>query len=265
MAELKVITDVTSYRKQVQTYAKLTGVDLRTAMRESVSVMAGQLARRFPPKTAKQGKDAIQNDLNRVFDTDEAIIKEWEQSIESGVMGSSQTMRAFKTKSGAVFLRDEAFYRPNASLGEMEQHHLRQRSPATGRVTTAGGYTRNIGRWKAVDKMYVRAPVLKSYVALVANGVGRLKAGWSPATTMWKGAAKLPSWITRHANDYGSVNDQMKASGDGYIEIVNETPYASRWSNINAFVVKSQSRMFSHRIRAVFKKRNAELSRSKSA
>jgi len=259
--QASITTDVTSYRKHVERFARLTGVSLKQAMQEGVSVMAGQLARRFPPKTAKQGKNAIENDLRRVFDTNENIIREWDHNIDAGLMGSSQVMRGMQTKTGAVFLRDMAYYKPNASAAEMKQHHLRQRSPATGRVTKAGTYTRNIGRWKAVDKMFVNAPVLKSYAATVAASVGQMKARWIAATDLWAGSAKLPSWITKHA-DHGRVNDRMKANGDGYIEITNTTPYASRWESINAFVVKSQGRMFQHRIRAVLKKRAAEQERA---
>jgi len=114
------------------------------------------------------------------------------------------------------------------------------------------------------DKLTTTKNALNAHIKRQAESAGRLKARWTYAALLWKGAAKLPAWITKHG-DKGQVNDQMKANGDGYIEIRNTTPYASQWADINAFVVKSQSKMFSHRIRAVLKKRNAELSKARSA
>jgi hypothetical protein len=249
-----ITTDVVSYRAQVEKLAKLTGRGLRDVMREMVSIMSGQLARRFPPKSKAQGTNAIKNDLNRIFVTDEKILAEWDVAIGAGVARADESVRIFRAQSGAVFGIEKALYRPNAGLSEMNQHHLKYRRETTGRVTRAGSYTKDIGRWKFVDKMYVTQASLKSYIKFVASQVGSLKSGWSVATTRFKGAKKLPPWILAHGNDNGRVTDAMKENGNGHILFTNEMPYASRWASINEFVLGSQKKMLKTKIRYELKK-----------
>jgi len=259
-----ITTDVVSYRAQVEKLAKLTGRGLRDVMREMVSIMSGQLARRFPPKSKAQGTKAIKNDLNRIFVTDEKILAEWDVAIGAGVAGADESVRVFRTQSGAVFGIEKALYRPNAGISEMNQHHLKYRSETTGRVTRAGSYTKDIGRWKFVDKMYVTQATLKAYIKFVAASVGSLKSGWAVAATRFKGGKALPSWVLAHGNDNGSVTDAMKENGDGHILFANETPYASRWASINEFVLGSQKKMLQYKIRYELKKQ-AEAFNSKRA
>jgi hypothetical protein len=237
--QANIQTDVTSYRRQVETYARLTGVDLRDAMRESVSIMAGQLARRFPPKTAKQGKDAIMNDLTRIIRTD------MDTDFLEGMAERTNDPR-FNPKGDRI----PQFHEANRNKPRRRTSSIRTQS--------------KVGPAMFSDKLATTQRALKAYHKERAQSVGKMKARWSYAALLWKGAARLPAWITKHP-DKGQVHDHMKANGDGFIEIVNPTPYASQWRDINAFVVKSQSRMFSNRIRAVLRKRNAELSRSKAA
>jgi len=236
---LQITTNVKSYRKQVETYAKLTGTDLRTAMREGVSIMAGQLARRFPPKTAKLGKNAIENDLSKIIRTD----------MDEGFL------RWMAERTG------DPRFDPNGA--RIEQFHNANRS-ALRRRTIAIKSESKVGNSMFSDKLTTTQKALKAYHKKQSQSVGKMKARWTYAALIWRGSAKIPSWISKHT-DKGQVVDRMKANGDGFIEIKNPTPYASQWADINAFVVNSQKKMFTHRIRGVFRKRNAEMSRRKSA
>jgi hypothetical protein len=261
---LTITTDVVSYRAQVEKLAKLTGRGLRDVMREMVSIMSGQLARRFPPKSKAQGTKAIKNDLNRIFITDDKVLAEWDVAVEQGTTGAVASTRIFRTQTGAVFGIEKELYRRNAGISEMNQHHLKYRSETTGRVSRAGSYTHDIGRWKFIDKMFVGKASYNAYVKFVAASVGSLKSGWAVATTRFKGAKKLPLWILAHGNDNGSVTDAMKENGDGHILFTNETPYASRWASINEFVLGSQKKMLQYKIRYELKKQ-AEAFNSKRA
>ena len=256
----EIITDVTSYRREVERYAALTGTSLKEAMEESVAILAGTLARKFPPKSLAQGRKAIRNDLKRIFTpVDKNIVAEWEMNEGLGIY-TNQTGHVFKTKTGAIYAVDGELHRPNASMREMNAHHLKYRD-SRGRVTRAGSRTRDIGRWRFVDKMHVKTSTFNAYVKFVSESVGSLKSGWALATYRFKGAKELPGWIRRHASDNGRVIDAMKKNGNGYIEIVNEIPYASRWAPINASVVSSQKRMFKKRIYYELKKQAKEFER----
>lgn len=134
-------------------------------------------------------------------------------------------------KSGAVFGVDRALFRPDASQDEMHKHHVSLRGK-NGRVSQAGSRDRKVGRWKFINKMFVRKPVLESYIESVKARVGSLKAGWLPALYHYAALSngsvgRIPQWISGQAIRAGSFGGNMSDRGDGSIFSVN-TAHHSR-------------------------------------
>jgi len=234
--EMKV--DAVSYRKQVETYANLAGIGMRDAMREGASVMAGQLARRFPPKSAKHGRNAIENDLSKIIRTD------MNEGLLNDLADRTNDMRF---DPHGVGIQD--FHEKHRTAARKRTRSIRSKSLVGGAMFS--------------DRLVTTQRALNQYKKRQSEGVGRMKARWTAGAVQWKGSAKLPAWITKHA-DKGRVVDAMKPNGDGYIELINTTPYASQWKDIADFVTKSQGRMFKNRISGELKKQNAKFNRSKS-
>jgi len=134
------------------------------------------------------------------------------------------TVVLFVKKDGTVYGTDRKHYRPNASLGEMKAHHQSLRG-AGGRVTKAGGATRDIGRWKFVDQMVVGNKAFRRYEKHAHKKVGLLAAGWNAAAARL--GARLPIWVKRHGNGDGSV--RIEKTPNKFVVIMsNSVSYATR-------------------------------------
>lgn len=257
--------DRLTWKRGIEALKKEYGHTAKEVMERQMSIFVGQLVKRYPPATQKQGRGALAQDLlggrkirkgksAGIFQTDANVIATWESSIEAGLEGSNKTVRAFKSKSGAIYGVDKSLYRPNASDGEIRAHHLKYRSSKTNRVTTAGSLTRDIGRWKFVDKMYVNKSRIESYIRKTAkDDVGLLKSGWYQ--TRWRGGAKPPAWVKKHGDNSVTI-PAMKDNGSGYLEIRNDINGTHRWKRIDQFVAKSRERGFQKELKYAIKKAN---------
>jgi hypothetical protein len=234
-----ITTDVVSYRAQVEKLAKLTGRGLRDVMREMVSIMSGQLARRFPPSSAKVGKQAIHNDLTKI------VYMEW----------SPEAIDGLSKRTG-----DPRFDATGSLLREWHESHRTKPHRRTASIRSRS----KIGGAEFSDKLYVPRNVVNAYAKERALQVGKLKAAWTKATTIWKGAKAPASWVSRHP-DKGTVDDKMKDNGDGSIEFTNTVKEASFWTDINNFVLKSQTRMLQHKIRYELKKQKQAFNSKRAA
>jgi hypothetical protein len=262
-----IVVDRRMFNRGLDVMMKEYGTSAAGVMRRQMSILSGQLAKRYPPKTKGHGKGAIAQDLlggrkvakgntsKGIFNTDKNEIAQYEAAEYAGLANLVPTAHVIKTKTGAIYGVDNKLYKPNASMGEMRAHHEKFRSKRTGRVTTAGSYDRTIGRWKFVDKMYVKHSRMNSYIRQRAKEVGKLKGGWAGGTVKWKGGKKPAKWIMNHAKT-GNCIDRMKENGNGYLEIRNEVAGQNRpgWKGINRFVVNSRERGFQKELKAAVRK-----------
>jgi hypothetical protein len=275
MAAVTLTTDRASFKRGVNALAKQYGVEVKTVMLRQVSIVGGQLIKAFPPLKAegkpgglKTGKAAIENDVRGgrslgtirksagVVQTDANIIAQWDASIQAGVSGKVAEARVFRSRSGAIYGVDRALYKPNASPSEIAAHVEKYRSKKTGRVTTAGSFTRDIGRWKFVDKLYVNEKNLQKFLTLRSKRVGNLAAGWLPTLNIYRGPGagkKAAAFVSRHAPGNGSVVDKMRSDGSGEILFSNNVKYASRWGRQNDFVLKKREAGMRRELKAAVK------------
>lgn len=135
-----------------------------------------------------------------------------------------ETVRLFATKDGKVYGCDTRFFRPNATVDEMFDYHQSKRMK-NGKVSTAGGRTRDIGRWKFIDQMIVSASAWKRYLKFILARVGMLAAGFNAAAKQL--GVPLPQWIKRHGTNRGSVSVK-RSFGHFTITISNRVKYGNQ-------------------------------------
>lgn len=206
------------------------GIPIKWLAIDQMRLLLADVIRHLPPKTKKQGESAVGWDISRVIQPmtqmEMANVREFGKDspiLPGGII--------FTSKSGAVYLKAQKLYEPYASDARMDEHHRRQRGK-NGRVSTAGLYTHNIGRWKVVDTLHVHASVYAEYVRLVKSRVGKLKAAFVPAFDAARavvgGGDSVPPWVRRQATKNGAWNfSSMSDRGDGQITATNRQPYAA--------------------------------------
>lgn len=137
---------------------------------------------------------------------------------------NGKTVRLFATKDGKVYGCDRHFFKPRASIAEMFAHHQSMRGK-NGKVRTAGGATRDIGRWKFIDQMVVGRRAYLRYEKWIHKRVGLLAAGFLPAARRL--GVKLPKWISRHTDAPGTVHVSSGGIDRYAIIISNKARYGN--------------------------------------
>ena len=162
-------------------------------------------------KAKQQGENAIKSDLfggRRKSGARYASIGLFQRIGNSTI----QPPKRERTETAAVRLGWESsktiriywkFWRPSASVAEMNNFHLRYRNKY-GRVPFVSQST--IGRWKVQDQMWISNDTADNYLRWVQQWVGWSKAGFASAALAC--GIRIPAWVRRHAPKAGtsSVN-----------------------------------------------------------
>ena len=162
-------------------------------------------------KAKQQGENAIKSDLfggRRRSGARYASIGLFQRIGNSTI----QPPKRERTETAAVRLGWESsktiriywkFWRPSASVAEMNNFHLRYRNKY-GRVPFVSQST--IGRWKVQDQMWISNDTADNYLRWVQQWVGWSKAGFASAALAC--GIRVPAWVRRHAQKAGtsSVN-----------------------------------------------------------
>lgn len=139
---------------------------------------------------------------------------------------SENVMRLFVKKTGEVYGCDVSLWKVNASISELHAHHESLRKP-DGSVTQAGYSTRDIGRWKFVNKWVITSTQFQNYLAFIFPRVGYAKGGWATcARKLGRPNTDVQGWIKNHPSP-GSVIDKTKQDSPS-ITIINEVNYTGR-------------------------------------
>jgi hypothetical protein len=221
--------DAKGFKSQLLRLAKAYGKTADDMMRNHVMRFWVQdLIKFYPPPTMGKGKGRVKRDIRKLFVPMNAAEIQQTRLMGGGFLDGYYK---FQRKDGSTWLVDRDFYRLYLSEAQFRQHHEKFRLPLTGRVSTARGgsevgrNTKDIGRWKTVDKMHTRIQDINRYIRLKQKSVGRLKRGW------WKAAkrfhSKVPVWVTKNGNDReGMAGGFIDNKGNGSLWAVNLVPYA---------------------------------------
>ena len=134
----------------------------------------------------------------------------------------TENVRLFVKKDGTVYGTERSLFKPAATNETLHTHH--QRYFKNGKMTSAGGRDRTIGRWRFIDKMVVRQSALNSYLKEVYLKVGGLAAGFNSAARLL--GQSVPAWIRRHGELWSSV--QVMATAKSWaVRITNKSKFGS--------------------------------------
>lgn len=139
-------------------------------------------------------------------------------------------VRLFISKDGYAYGTDKSFFKPDVSQSEMRSFH--KSKFVNGKMSSAGGRDRTIGRWKFIEKWFVNSSTLDSYVDSQIKKVGWAKAGWAACARelrkVTKGSATrgIPTWVTRHDSIHSDVIDNSSNLQNPSVTLINTTPYA---------------------------------------
>lgn len=199
----------------------------------------------------ERGFKKLSSDADRVFWVRSASVVARDAKRAPGGI----TVQLFATKTGRVYGTDSARFQPNASVEQMKAHH--QQYFRNGRMTRAGTFTRDIGRWKFVEAMVVSPTAMQRYLEDRKRDVGGLMGGWVPL--LQELGLSVPSWI---ADQQISGHARLRVTDSGIIlTFANETPYAGQIPHLQRLVTyalqmeqKKLERMLPHVMAAAARK-----------
>jgi hypothetical protein len=204
----------------LQRLASAARVDLGKVVKqegETRKTLSGGIAPKstgLSDKARQQGENAIKSDLfggrNRIAGGSASLQKTYSslgifQRIGSSSLvppkrGRTQTIGVnLGWERGKKVRIMEKFWRPGASLQEMQAFHRRYRDKY-GRI---GFVTRStIGRWQVQDQLWIENARADTYLALMRRKVGWSKAGFAPAAIAC--GIRVPAWIRNKATKAGT-------------------------------------------------------------
>lgn len=223
------------------------GLDLRDISTNQAALYAAHLIRLTPPfktpgrPSEKVGQQAIKNDLKQMV----SVISE-EEFEEAFIVTNGNSHVAFRTKKGVVYgVENTNFVHTVEQLAPL---HQANRSESTGRVSKAGSYTKNVGRWKFIDRAVVSKETFERYLAIVYAKVGKLASGWLPAFRYFQAKSRVPvqwpvpAFISRHATNDGGFQDSMNNEGDGFLKGFMNSRFGERGRFLQAYEVARRTR-----------------------
>ena len=229
------------FEKIMADYAKIREVTIPDAVHANARLLCVELARRTQPfgaetGGAKVGEKAITRDLLGRGGSRAGIFAPISGAIEAGFRFSKTTsnVRLFVKKDGTVYGTDKSLFRPDASVGDMAAFH--RGKFVNGKMSSAGSRTRDIGRWKFIEKMFVSGGTLDEFMKAQFARVGIAKSGWASCANQLRRVVSgsmtrgIPGWVTRHLGDYsfGRVEDRTFNLKNPTVVLTNSCKYADK-------------------------------------
>jgi hypothetical protein len=223
-------------------YAELREQTIPDAVVAASRLLCVELARRTQPfgdgnDAKKAGENAIRRDL---------LGKGGGGTVRAGIfsghnfnpdMGfewyaTGPNVRLFISKDGYAYGTDKTYFKDSISQGELRSIH--KSKFVNGRMSSAGGRDRSIGRWKFIEKWFVPKAALNSYVDSQILKVGWAKSAWAACArelrkvTSGSATRGIPSWVTRHDSPNSDVVDNSRNLSNPSVTLINTTKYASQ-------------------------------------
>ena len=224
------------FEQIMKDYATILETTIPDAVHMNARLLCVEFARRTQPfgKDDKVGKAAIARDLlggkkrYGIFSTLTAFVASNYERYKTG------NIRLFVKKDGTVYGTDTAHFLDGATAATLRQIH--KGAFQNGKMSSAGSGTRNIGRWKFVDKYFVPDNTLSDYVKSQQAKSGMAKSGWAACAKQLKKVGSgsmtrdIPGWVTRHLGDYnfGTVEDRTGNIFSPTVVLTNTCKYADK-------------------------------------
>lgn len=255
----KIEVEAAKLMANIRAFAKDTGMTVKAVYLDQLRLASNSLIKSFPPKTANQGRSVIMEDMTSIF-TEVGPGAFLQESFD--VFGENAPPKVFKTARGAVMGAEIDQFNPRGDISIMHDHHQKYRMK-NGRTSKAGSYTRDVGRWKFINRMIVPAGAVKKYAKTkLFPHVGLLKAGWIlPANCPVQ--SKPPAWVAKAGKSVlvgVEFEDKMTPDGNGFLRERNPIEYGSKHQGLIEIELRKRGRdlkrMMKDHINSRFRKYN---------
>jgi hypothetical protein len=260
----------TKFKQILEEYSQIRKVTIPDSVIFNARLLCVELSRRTQPfgnEKAKQvGEKAIVKDLLGRNMQRAGIFSVIGQAIGNNYEEySTGNVRLFVRKDGSVYGTDKSHFRPDATEGDMRSFH--KRFFKNGKMSSAGSRTRDIGRWKFIEKMFVNQGAMDSYLEARYRTVGWAKAGWAACAKelrkVFTGSAVkgIPEFVRKLDSYNSDVIDNTSNLTEPTVTLINTTPYIDRilpvTEQLNALsVVKAKMKK---QLERILKKRETTL------
>ena len=224
------------FQQIMKDYATIREKTIPEAVHLNARLLCVEFARRTQPfgNDQKAGEKAIARDLlggkkrYGIFSTLTDFVASNYEKYKTG------NIRLFVKKDGTVYGTDTAHFLDGATASTLRQIH--KVAFQNGTMSSAGSRSRNIGRWKFIDKYFVPDSTLADYVKSQQAKSGLAKSGWAACANQLKKVVSgsmtrdIPGWVTRHLGDYnfGRVEDRTGNIFAPTVVLTNTCRYADK-------------------------------------
>jgi len=224
-------------RQTLEEYAQIRNVTIPDAVIFNARLLCVELSRRTQPfgnePAKKVGEGAIVKDLlGRSMQRAGIFSPIGPAMLNQSEEYANGNVRLFVKKDGTVYGTDKFHYRPDAAESDMRAFH--KRFFVNGKFSSAGSRTKDIGRWKFIEKMFVMPGTMDSYLQQRFKTVGWAKAGWAACARelrkVFTGSAVkgIPAFVRAIDSPNSDVIDKTNNAKEPSVVLINTTKYISR-------------------------------------
>jgi hypothetical protein len=225
------------FKKILEEYSQIRKVTIPDAVIFNARLLCVELSRRTQPfgnePAKKVGEGAIVKDLlGRSMQRAGIFSPIGPAMLNQSEEYANGNVRLFVKKDGTVYGTDKFHYRPDAGEADMRAFH--KRFFVNGKMSSAGSRTKDIGRWKFIEKMFVMPGTIDSYLQQRFKTVGWAKAGWAACAKelrkVFTGSAVkgIPDFVRKIDSIHSDVIDKTNNVKEPSVVLINTTPYISR-------------------------------------
>lgn len=266
----KIKLDDLKFKKILEEYSQIREVTIPDAVVFNARLLCVELSRRTQPfggeAAKKVGEGAIVRDLMGRGMQRAGLFSVIGQAISNMYREySTGNIRLFVRKDGSVYGTDKFHFMPDATENDMRQFH--KRFFVNGKMSSAGSRTRDIGRWKFIEKMFVPPGTMDSYLQARFKTVGWAKAGWAACAKelrkVFTGSATrgIPKFVTKLDSYNSDVIDNTRNEKEPTVTLINTTPYIDRVLPVSEqlFALKVVKDKMRKQLERILKKREKTL------
>src|ERR1700722_8144275 len=192
--------DSRDFRNRIEALAKAMEVEPADIVRQQMGSAIRTIARYTYPSKKKDGDNAVENDIRRIFTTPADIFP-----VGSRIPALDKLLKSSQWEKAANTIVSFPRYQ-NLTVADAVDPSIHNR------LKNRHGRVPKSTKWKVLIK---DPQALKLYIKAVQAKVGRAKSAWLAGAQ--KFGASLPAWVRRHGTSEGEARDTLRGT-KGYVE-----------------------------------------------
>lgn len=206
----------------------ITGDEWSEVLRPAARLLCVSLATQTQPYD--KGKDAQEMGINAIRSdiygkkSGGGIVIIWKDYMPATPSGPAGT-KLWVGKDGHAYGVENNLF--DLEGRQLAATHKKYRSRSTGRVSRAGQWDREVGRFVFIDKLVVKQDRIEKFIKKLGKLVGFAKGGWAVCARALGGTRGIPVWVA-HQKSAGRVVDETANTDSPSITMINDVHYIHR-------------------------------------